>query len=172
MAEKENKTLKTITVLGIDPGIQNTGLAIVMGNTQYKLIDSVHVKTKSSEDTSDRLHQIYTQGNELLTRHAVDAICIEKVYHNKNVNSSISTGMVIGVIHIMAKMHKKPVIELTPQAIKKATGLGAKATKAEIMKVGTQMFGIDMESDHQADAIFAAVAGILHLRTPKEQRGE
>ena len=37
--------MKTHTVLGIDPGIANTGLTIVQGETRYQLVDTHHITT-------------------------------------------------------------------------------------------------------------------------------
>ena len=49
--------MKSYTILGIDPGILNTGLAIVTGNSDYKLIASEHVKTDPKSTLGSRLQR-------------------------------------------------------------------------------------------------------------------
>lgn len=162
--------MKTYTVLGIDPGILNTGLGIVKGNSDYKLIAAEHVKTDSDDTLGKRLADIQIAINEILTNQAVDVIAIEKCYHNKNVSSAASTQQVIGAAHIMAYALKIPVIELAPQQIKAASGFGGSANKAEMLKIASSMFKTKITSHHTADAALCALAGILQMRCPNGKK--
>ena len=160
-------------VLGIDPGLQNTGIAIVESDKQrYRLHSATLIKTEPKRTQAWRLTDIYEAVYSLLNTKdlEIEAVTIEKVYHNINVSSSISTGKVIGACMVAATQCDIPVIELTPQQIKRASGLTLKeADKANLKKIARRIFQADIRSHHVADAAFCALAGILHRRaTPDE----
>ena len=157
--------MKNHIILGVDPGIKNTGLSIVKSKgTGYSLITAETIKTKSSEDTGKRLDTIHEAIIFLLEKYAPQAMCVERVFHNKNINSSISTGKVIGLCEFTAYNYKIPVHLFTPQQIKAASGFGGSANKDEIIKVVSRIFRIKIKSHHTADAALCALAGCLQTR--------
>ena len=161
--------MKKWTVLGVDPGIANTGIAIVRGDTRYTLVESVHVTTDASNPRGDRLNEIYEAILRVLLETAVDAIAIEQCFHNKNISSSASTQQVIGLVHWMSFVAEIPVLALTPQKIKAACGLGGRAKKNEMLRAAQAMLRDSLENHHLVDAAFAAIAGILHLRSERSE---
>ena len=62
------------------------------------------------------------------------------------------------------------MIELTPQKIKAACGLGGREKKNEMLRVAQALLRYDFENHHLVDAAFATVAGILHLRSERNDR--
>ena len=124
------------TVLGVDPGIANTGLAIVVRTgSGYKLKALRCIESKADEPEPQRLLKIYDTVDALLTKHNIDLAAIERVYHNKNVSSSIKTGKAIGAILCVIGAHAKTAIEVTPQQVKRASGLTLqKADKASMIR--------------------------------------
>lgn len=153
-------------VLGIDPGIANTGLAVVsVDKHKYSLWVRTSVKTGSGLSHGERLAQIATALDRLISDYKPDAVAIEAVYHNKNVSSSVSTGKVIGICEFFS--YQRGVAEtylLTPQQVKKASGLGADTDKKQLVKVVSAMFGVKIISHHEADAALCALAGCLKQR--------
>ena len=112
--------MKTHITLGIDPGIANTGLAIVESNgTRYSLITAETLKTKACDDTGKRLSIIHDEINDTLDAQKITGIAIERVFHNKNITSSLTTGAVIGLVHLIAHQRELPIYLFTPQQIKK-----------------------------------------------------
>lgn len=159
--------MKNQVVLGIDPGIANCGIAVVQHTKhRYTLLEACVVKTKSKELTAKRLDAIYNSFCRLCDEYFVNAIAIERVYHNRNVNSSISTGKVIGLLEWTAYHYDLPVYLLTPQQVKAASGFGGTATKEQMLKIATRVFGAAIGTHHEADAALAALAGILKHRKP------
>lgn len=153
-------------ILGVDPGIAHTAIAVVdLAKHKYKLRTTQLVKTSSSDETGKRLDTIHDALSRLLDRYAIDGIAVEKVFHNKNISSSISTGKVIGLCELTAYNHDLPVYLCTPQQIKACSGLGANADKATMIKVASRLFRTDaIGTHHEADACFCAVAGLLQAR--------
>lgn len=157
---------QTIKCLGVDPGIKHTALAIVEASKHdYQLHASELVKTASSDCAGKRLDRIHEALTRVLDVHAPDAIAIEQVYHNINVNSSLSTGKVIGLCELTAYTYDLPVLLFTPQDVKRASGMGGSANKEMMLKVAQGIFGKSIVTHHEADAALCAVAGILHQRS-------
>lgn len=163
--------MKTYRICGIDPGIANTGLSIVRGDTGYKLVDVAFIDTDSDMPLGARLGAIHAEVVSFLERpgNDIDGIAIERCFHNKNITSSASTHQVIGLVHLIAHSVHIPILEITPQQVKKACGLGGRAKKDEMLRCARALLGRDFEGNpHLADASFAAIAGILAFRGKKE----
>ena len=161
------------TVLGIDPGIANTGVSVVSGNgidSKYQIEASELVKTPASDDTGKRLQTIHEAITRLLDTHAPEAVAIESVFHNRNINSSISTGKVIGLCELTAYNYDLPVHLFTPQQIKAVSGFGGSANKDEMLKIASRIFRTKIRSHHTADAAMCALAGILKTRCPNGRK--
>ena len=152
--------------LGIDPGIANCGWAIVASNggSRYKLIDKGTIRTKSSEEQPHRLETIYTGVSELLRQHCLDSVEIEAVFFNRNVKSCIKTASVIAVIELACRHADVQSYQLKPQTLKAAITGNGRADKDSVKYMVAKLMKVEVKSDHEADAIAAAVHG---LRRPK-----
>ena len=162
-----------IVTLGIDPGIANTALAIVKSNgVGYTLGKTLLVKSTPKQSESIRLLKIYESVYEILDtpEYKFNAVAIEKVFHNKNVSSSIKTGKAIGAALTAAAQHDIPVIELTPQQVKSASGLSNKANKDNLIRAASGIFKTDITNHHLADASLCALAGVLRQRSDSSRR--
>lgn len=165
-------------ILGIDPGIANTGLAVVQFEKQkYQLLSSRLVTSSPREREPERLLNIYNHVYGLLNEFTVEIAAIEKVYHNKNVSSSISTGKAIGSAEVALGAKGVDVLLLTPQQVKLASGLGGKADKATLKTIASRIFHSPIKNHHIADAALVALAGCLRYRavrntphTPQKRR--
>lgn len=161
-------------ILGIDPGIKHTGLGVVEStNGNYALRESRLIRTDASTPEVERLITIYEGVFEILDEYGdmgvfseLEAVAIERVFHNENVSSSISTGKAIGACMVAIGQFHLPVIALTPQQIKKASGLTMKhADKDNLKKMASRIFKEKITNHHIADAAFCALAGLLKRRT-------
>jgi len=160
---------KSPRCLGMDPGIANTGWAVVCKSARgYRLIAAGLIKTDSKASTGDRLLTIYNVLSEVVETHAPDILAIERVYHNHNVTSSLSTGAVIGIVQLIAaQLGCCAVQEFTPQQVKAASGLGGRADKKHIQRMMCRLFKRERLNPHTADAIATALAGVLRGRLPR-----
>lgn len=154
-------------ILGVDPGIANTGLAVVSyDGFKFTLLESETIKTDPEQSEPIRLLTIFQRTNELLETHRMaGAVAVEKVFHNKNISSSISTGKVMGVISLVSTLHQRDYLEFTPQQVKRASGLGHDAEKKNIKRVAEGIVRTKLKTHHEADAILCAISGHLHLRS-------
>ena len=152
-----------MVVFGVDPGIANTGLVVVSRSlSAYRLLDSELVKSTPKTPKAERVFGIYEAVARLMRNHECDLVSIEKCYHNKNVSSSQSTGAVIGAVMCAAADLGVPVVEITPQQVKAATGLGGRCGKKEVVKMMARLLKQTQPlNTHVADAAACAIAGCL-----------
>ena len=86
-------------VLGIDPGIANTGYGIVSsGNSRLQALEFGVIETAAGVAPEARLAEIHTDVGELIARFSVDAVAIEDLYFGANVVSAMAVGQARGVV--------------------------------------------------------------------------
>lgn len=149
--------------LGIDPGIANTGYAIVGCATEkFHVIESRCIKTKANEPTPQRLNTIWKAISEVVYRHQIDLdiIAIENVFYNKNVSSAMRTAGVIAILQLLGEQAGIPSQLITPQQLKSAIGI-PRADKKTMLRAVSRLTGKETRNHHTADAIAAGIAGIL-----------
>lgn len=150
--------------LGIDPGIGNTGWGIVKRSpTGYQLLRSGVIYTASDAPTAKRFDTIYTRLVELLTKRKPDLVSIEGVFFNRNVSSAMSTAGVIAIAQLACEHAGIPSVVIKPQVVKASvTGTGT-ASKEQVKKMVNRLLGAGIRNDHEADAIAAAIGGLLKI---------
>ena len=155
----------SITVLGIDPGIGNTGWSVVKHAAgKYQSVDSGVILTRAHAKIGKRLDTHYTMIRQHLTEHSPDLVSIEAIFFNRNVSSCISTASVIAIVELAAQQAGMPTLQIKPQTVKAAVTGNGSACKAAVMKYVNRLLNTDIKRDHEADASAAAIAGLLQIK--------
>lgn len=158
--------------LGIDPGLANTGYAVISRNSvgKCRLLASGSIKTDPKQTPAARLLQIYQEMSERIFAHHPKLVAIEKVYFNRNVSSAITTGSVIGVCLLSAEIVGIETVLITPkQAKAAATGTG-QASKETMKKFIGRILDTEIRNHHEVDAAALAIAGLLQPDFKKETK--
>ena len=158
-------------VLGIDPGLANTGLAVVSrqkrsGRFVVETVETLRTPKKDSEAV--RLLSIYRAVSERIATDNIAAVAIERVFFGENVSSCISTAQVIGVIQLTCAQAGVAVLFATPQQLKRSVGCKNNAPKADVKRFVEALTKRRVKTHHEADAIAAAIFGHLHTCTPAQ----
>lgn len=157
-------------ILGIDPGYDRLGLAVIEKLPHQKEIlkESFCITSSKADDFSRRLAVLGEAVLSLLNRLPIDGIAIENLFITKNQKTAMRVAEVRGMILFLAGSRKIPVIEFTPPAIKLAvTGFG-QADKKQVTSMAQKLIIIPSGKkrlDDEFDAIVIALAGIAHLPT-------
>ena len=144
---QKDETLNNIAC-GIDPGIANTGFAIIERlPTLYRLLRSGSIRTASSAKLGNRLDALYIEIQTLLTEYSPDRVCIESVYFNRNINQlPINSG-------------RYSDLQIAKRAV---TGTGT-ASKRYVNRIVNRLLRVsDIKNHHEADAAAIAITGVLH----------
>lgn len=159
---KNTYQTKSQRCLGIDPGIGNTGWAVVAQNQRgkYTLIDSGVSQTCAKRSDGERLaaHEACFYG--VVDKHSPDFIAIEAVYFNKNISSNNSTAKVIGIAEVVAHHAEIESVQVQPQLVKSAVGIPG-SDKAGVLRHVNLLLDTEITNHHEADAAAVAVAGFL-----------
>lgn len=162
------KSSKRIVILGVDPGLADTGYGIIeQAGNSLKCLDYGVIKTKSGKDFSERLAEISSQLCEVIDKYKISAAGVEELFFCKNVKSALAVGQAKGAVLLTCQNCKLPVYEYTPLQIKQAiTGYG-KADKNQIQQMVKVLLRLKEvpQPDHAADALAVAICCIHNLQS-------
>jgi crossover junction endodeoxyribonuclease RuvC len=145
-------------ILGIDPGIANTGYALLQEKEgALTLLDQGVIVTKKGP-TPARIKQIYDFLQSKITQYTVSALSIEKIFFNKNVKTAMIIEEVRGAILLLSAQHNLPISQYTPLQVKKNLTLFGKASKLEVKMIAEQILHTKLPtSDDACDAVAVAL---------------
>lgn len=147
-------------VLGIDPGLANTGFGVVdFCDGRYRMVSYGCITTKSSEKLGERLLKIYSSLQSVVDEFRPDESCMEELFFVKNVTSGISVAEAKGVCTLCLAQNCIPIAEYKPNQIKQAVTGMIKADKNLVEKYVKILLGLESEPkpDHAADALACAI---------------
>lgn len=147
-------------ILGIDPGLANTGFGIVdfYGN-KYKMVGYGVIQTPSDMEHGRRLELIYDSLEKIVKEFKPSQASMETLYFARNVTSAISVAQARGVVTLCLCKKNIPLFEYTPNQIKQAVCGTASADKALVQKYVRILLNLetDPKPDHAADALAGAI---------------
>lgn len=154
-----------VTVVGIDPGLANTGFGVVARRgDDLVALDGGVIVTRPQEDLAARLVRIHRTVGELLDHYAPDAIAMESLYFGRNTTSALAVGQARGVVLLAAAQRGLACTDYTPQQIKGAVCGSGAADKAQVQRMVQMLLRLTdpPRPDHAADALAAAICHANH----------
>ena len=155
-------------ILGIDPGFERVGIAILEKqlHQKEKLIFSECFKTSAKLEFSERLKLIGEKINTIIKKYQPEVLAIETLFLNTNQKTVMRVAEARGVIIYEAQIAGLKIFEASPPQIKIATTGYGRADKKQINKMVKILIPVDKskESDDELDAIAIALTASAHLR--------
>ena len=156
-------------LLGVDPGLLNTGWGI-KDSIQDRItwIASGKISPKSNMEIPERLKTIHEGLNNIINEHQPTSAGIEQIFVNHNGQSTLKLGMARGVAVTSCSLHNLQVKEYSPTTVKKAvTGTG-KATKDQVAAmVKILLPGCKYSSEDESDALAIAICHTHYFQANK-----
>lgn len=152
-------------ILGIDPGLANTGWGIVQqSGPRMKCVAYGCISTSSSMPLSLRLRKIYEQITAVVQRFQPTCVGIETVWFGQNITAAFATGQARGAALVACASDGIRVEEFSPSQIKLAIVGTGSAEKEQVQYMVKQVLGLDAvpSPDHSADALAAAICFATH----------
>jgi crossover junction endodeoxyribonuclease RuvC len=149
-----------VIVIGIDPGIANTGFGVVrIAGERMVALDGGVIETAEGLPVEQRLGRLHESLGELIRWHEPKALALEDLFFGKNVSSALSVGEARGVALLAAARHAVPCFDYTPQAVKKAVCGSGAADKGQVQRMVANLLGLPEPPapDHAADAFAVAI---------------
>ncbi len=155
-------------LLGLDPGLQNTGWGIITTEGNHlSFIDGGTVRTDKSASLAQRLMQLHDGLKTVIEAHQPDEAAVEETFVNKNPTSTLKLGQARGIVMLVPAQHGLVVAEYTPNLVKKTVVGTGHASKEQIqMMVKTILPGCrEGLSADCADALAVAICHAHHRQT-------
>lgn len=126
-------------ILGIDPGFERLGIAVLeknKGDKQESVLHSECFKTRATLDFPERLLLIGQELERIIKEYQPEILSVETLFLNTNQKTVMHVAEVRGIVLYGAKKAGLRIFEASPPQIKLAiTGYG-KADKDQIKKNG------------------------------------
>jgi crossover junction endodeoxyribonuclease RuvC len=152
-------------VLGIDPGLANTGYGVVARRGgRLVALDGGVIETAAGLPAQTRLAELARALREVVDQHSPDAMALEDLYFGANVRSAFAVGQARGVAMLVAGEAGLGCSAYTPQQVKAAVCGSGRARKEQVSRMVTALLGLREEprADHAADALAVAICHCNH----------
>jgi crossover junction endodeoxyribonuclease RuvC len=152
-------------VLGIDPGLANTGYGVVARRGgRLVALDGGVVATAPVASVEQRLGELHEALSALLLEHAPSAVALEALYFGQNVRTAFAVGQARGVAMLCAGQHGVECFSYTPQQVKGAVCGNGRAPKDQVSRMVAALLALPAEpfSDHASDALAVAICHANH----------
>jgi crossover junction endodeoxyribonuclease RuvC len=151
-------------VLGIDPGVSETGWAVLeAAGAGGRLLGAGLIKTSPRTPLPERLQLIFKGLKDVIADHRPESVAVEEMFFLQIAHTVRATLQARGVVLLAVAESGLEVAEYNPRQVKSAlTGSGT-AAKAQMQKMTQNALGLKepLRPDDVADA--AAIA-LCHLR--------
>ena len=149
-----------VIVLGIDPGVANTGYGVVAQHRgRLVALDGGVIETPPGVDAARRLADIHARVVALIEEHRPDALAVEDLYFGANARSAFAVGQARGVVLLAAGQRGVPCASYTPQQVKGAVCGSGRADKEQVQRMVQTLLALPElpRPDHAADALAVAI---------------
>jgi crossover junction endodeoxyribonuclease RuvC len=158
-----NKKPDKIKILGIDPGTQIMGYAILEYYFGHSKVEALGViKLKKITDHQDKLREIFLQTQELIETYRPSELAIEAPFYGKNIQSMLKLGRAQGVSIAAGITMGLNITEYSPKKIKQSITGNGNASKEQVAAMLQNILSIKMENDY-FDATDALGVALCHL---------
>lgn len=150
--------------LGIDPGMHETGWAVLDGaGSSPRLLASGVIRTEPGRPLPERLKDLHAELAAVIAEHAPSECAVEEMFFTTEAVTVRATLQARGVVLLAAAQAGLSVHAYNPRTVKSAlAGTGA-ATKAQMQASVQRAFGLK-EPLRPNDIADAAAVGVCHLR--------
>ena len=156
-------TAECFTVLGIDPGLNRTGYAVI-DLPDRRVRDAGIVCSSVKLSLAERLREIDEGIADVLSDHTVDLVAVEDLFaHYKHPRTAILMGHARGVIFLAAARLGIEVVSVSATAVKKSLTGNGHAGKSQVQRAIVATLGLSQcpEPPDVADALAVALCAAI-----------
>lgn len=162
-----------LRILGVDPGLQVTGYAVLEAAVRGPLVrEAGIVRTADGRDTSDmasRVLALYNGIVEVVGQFQPTVMVVEQLYaHYEHPRTAILMAHARGVLFLAAAQQGIPVVSYNASRIKKTVTGHGRASKDQVQRTVQRELNLDRVPDPPdvADALAAALCHYYLVRLP------
>jgi len=154
------RKLASSVILGIDPGIADTGFGVIRQEAgRLTCLAYGSIKTAAKTPLPDRLNIINLELGKIISKYSPDLVAAEELFFCKNVKTALVVGQARGVILLTARQNNLEVKEYTPLEVKQAVSSYGKADKGQVQRMVKLLLNLKEipKPDDAADALAIAI---------------
>ena len=154
-------TVRTIRILGIDPGLRITGFGIIdKVGQKLAYVTSGRIKSNDKDSLPERIKTLLDGIGEVISLHHPLEAAVEKVFVNVNPQSTLLLGQARGAAISALVGADLPVAEYTALQVKQAVVGHGKAAKEQVQQMVMRL--LQLPGVPSADAADALACAICH----------
>lgn len=162
-----------VRILGIDPGLQVTGYAVLeAGERGPRVCEAGVIRPadgRSTADMAQRLRSLYTGIVEVIEQFRPGVVVVEQLYaHYEHPRTAILMAHARGVIFLAAGQRGLPVVSYNATRIKKTVTGSGRASKEQVQRTVQRELSLGKlpEPPDVADALAAALCHYYVQKLP------
>ena len=156
-------------ILGIDPGLIQTGFGIIhVDDKSISMLDYGIIKPNPKDTLSNRLLTIFEDVGQIISNYNPKIFAIEEVFYGKNIKSTLRLGQARGSAMVAAASKKMIIHEYSARKVKQAVTGNGNAHKAQVQF----MVKAKLKMNHMPEPIDAADALAIALCHENQFRKE
>ncbi|MGB7206259.1 MAG: crossover junction endodeoxyribonuclease RuvC [Anderseniella sp.] len=158
---------ETIRIIGIDPGLRNTGWGIIgVQGTRLTYVADGTIKSDATAPLAERLLQLHEQLRDVVASFAPDEAAVEETFVNKDARATLKLGQARGIAMLVPAQAGLSVAEYAPNLIKKTVVGAGHADKHQIQAMVKILLPRAMpNSADSADALAIAICHAQHRKS-------
>lgn len=164
---QNNKTQENLIILGVDPGYEKLGIAIIEkdGAKKEKVLFSGCIRTDKDLSHSKRLLSIAQDFSEIIETFKPNHLGIETLFFNANQKTAMPVAEARGVILYKATEKNLTIHEFSPPQIKLAVTGDGRADKKQIKSMVEKLLKVERRKreDDEFDALAIALTTSAYL---------
>ncbi len=162
MSKVEKKIAKEKIILGLDPGTNIMGYALIEINvSKTNLLQYGVIQMGKYGDHALKLKKIFERVLALVDEYKPDEVALEAPFFGKNVQSMLKLGRAQGVAMSAALYREVPITEYAPKKVKQSVTGNGNASKEQVARMLMQIFAIK-ELPKLLDATDALAVALCH----------
>ncbi len=154
----------TIRIIGIDPGLRNTGWGVIdCDGPRLAHVASGVIRARTSADLARRLLHIHAGLLEVIRAHGPHEAAVEETFVNRDARATLKLGQARGAALLAPAAMGLPVAEYAPNLVKKTVVGTGHAQKGQIDAMVRMLLPrARPESADAADALAIAICHAHH----------
>jgi crossover junction endodeoxyribonuclease RuvC len=123
-------------ILGIDPGLQMTGLGLVQSRDGHCFyVASQSIAPPADHPLAQRLEEIFSQATAFMKAQQPAIVVVEKLIFARNTQIALKLGHARGVLLLAAARLGIEVVDYTPREVKMAVAGNGAASKQQVQRM-------------------------------------
>ncbi len=156
-------------ILGVDPGIADTGYGLIEKGQGGKISCLAYgsIKTKAGLPIAERLETLNNELEKIIKKYQPALAAVEELFFYNNAKTAIAVGQARGVILLTCRKNKIPLTEMTPLQVKQTIAGYGQAGKAQVQKMVKLLLNLKEipRPDDAADALAIAISSVNELKS-------